>query len=131
MELTTYSYEHFDVIIKDFGYEKEKNVDLHNYFDWANIRHWSFVYEPYSELELSKLFSKTIVVRESMNFLIRLKYNMPLIQVNSSYLKDMLSNLCFETGMGWEAISVCGKYIIEFTDGYEYLAKSNFKIRPT
>jgi hypothetical protein len=127
-ELTDYSYEYFDSITDEFGYKQAHDIYLHNYFDWTKVKHWAFMYEPYNELELSELFKKTIVVRESISFLIRLKHNTPLIRVNSNYLKDILKDLCFETGMGWEAISVCGKYIMEFTDSFEYMAKSNFQI---
>ncbi len=127
-KLTDYSYEDFDTITKKFGYEQATDIYLHNYFDWSKLKHWSFIYERYSELELSELFTKNIVVQESILFLVRLKHNIPLIQISSTNLKDMLNDLCYETGMGWEAISVCGKYIMEFTDSYEYMAKSNFEI---
>jgi hypothetical protein len=130
LELTDYSYQDFDTITSLFGYQHAKDPDLHNYFDWSKLRHWTFVYEPFSDLQLSELFSKTIVVHEAISFLIRLNYNEPLIQIRSAYLKDMLGDLSHESGMGWEAISICGSYIMEFTDGYEYKAKSNFEILP-
>ena len=52
----------------------------------------------------------------------------PIIEVDTKNLLDMLEDLTYESGMGWEAISTCGKYVIEFTDGYQRQAKCNFKI---
>lgn len=127
-ELTTYSYQDFDVITSGFGYEQAKNESLHNYFDWTKLQHWDFRYEPYSALELLELFKRTKVFDEAVFFLIRLQSHLPLIQVNALNLGLMLEDLCYESGMGWEAVSVCGKYIMEFTDNYEYMAKCNFEI---
>jgi len=129
-ELTNYSYRDFDTITSKFGYEQAKNKLLHNYFDWTKLQHWAFRYEPYTDLELSELFKKTEIFKDSISFIVRLLHHLPLIQVNALNLSTMLEDLCYESGMGWEAISVCGKYIMEFTDSYEYMAKSNFEIFP-
>jgi hypothetical protein len=127
-DLTNYFYNDFDTIIAQYGYLESKDVNQHNYFDWSALKHWSFYYEPYSQEHLAEVFGRSIVAKESTIFLIRLKYNIPLIRVNSTLLKDMLLDMCYETGMGWEAISACGRYILEFTDGYQYLVKSHFEI---
>lgn len=129
-ELTDYSYKDFDVIISIFGYEQLKGGFLRQYFDWAKQKHWRFKYEAYNELELTELFKRTSIVNDSIMFFVRLTHQNPIIKVNAIHLAEMLDDLCHETGMGWEAISVCGKYILEFTDSYEYLTLSNFEILP-
>jgi hypothetical protein len=125
------SYKDFDSIINDFGYTQSKNGFLHNYFDWSKIEHWFFQYEVCSQSELHEIFANTEIINENVSFLVRLKHRLPLIQVTAENLVDMLEDLCYETGMGWEAVSSCGRYIIEFTDSYEYLAKCNFVIEST
>lgn len=130
-ELTKYSYQDFDNITRNFGYDQSKNESLHNYFDWNKLQHWTFKYEAYSSLELSELFGRTIIFKDSIFFIIRVLHHLPLIKVNAINLGGMVEDLCYETGMGWEAISGCGKYILEFTDSYEFKAKSNFEILPS
>jgi hypothetical protein len=127
-ELTNYSYNDFDSIIKKFGYEQEKNESLHTYINWNKINHYSFKYESYSDSELMGLFQKSIVYDKDLFFIVRILHHLPLIKVNAVILGTMLEDLCYESGMGWEAISICGKYVIEFTDSYEYMAKSNFPL---
>ncbi|MFC4263661.1 hypothetical protein ACFOWM_12270 [Ferruginibacter yonginensis] len=43
----------------------------------------------------------------------------------------MLDDLNYETGMGWEAISTDGAYIMEFSDSFQRRAISNFQIIPS
>lgn len=129
-ELTEYSFKDFDRLVLAFGYKIEKNGFLHLYFAWAEIKHWSFRHDLYSEFELTKMFKNSQPYKNSVNFIIRTKYNDPSIKVNSHELALMLEDLNDEIGMGWEAISECGMYILEFTDGYENMAKSNFEILP-
>jgi len=128
LEVTSYSYDDFDIITKSFGYELSNDLSLHNYFDWTRLKHWSFDFESYTESDLSNLFKKAEVVKERIVFFVRLLHHLPIVKVNSIALSEMLDDLTHESGMGWEAISTCGKYILEFTDGYEHMAKSNFKI---
>ncbi len=126
--VTKYSYKDFDIIVDRYGYKEEKNGFLHTYFDWSEIKHWFLDYESYDEMELANCFKKSIVYAQSANFLIRLDHHQPLIEIKFDKLIESLDDLSHETGMGWEAISLDGKYIIEFTDGYEHLAKTNFEI---
>jgi len=126
--ITNYSYSDFDNIVNRYGYQQEKNGFLHNYFDWKYLQHWAFDYQIFNEKDLSNLFMKSVVVKESVSFLIRLQSYQPLIQINSIDLAAMLDDFCRETGMGWEAVSLNGKYIMEFTDNFEHKAKSNFVI---
>jgi hypothetical protein len=127
--ITNYAYNDFDTIVCNFGYKQEKNEQLHLYYDWNKIRHWGFCYESYSEIELKEAFMKTEVYKSSISFIVRLLHHLPLLEINAFNLSGMLEDLCYESGMGWEAISVCGKYIIEFTDNLEYMVKTNFEIK--
>lgn len=127
-ELTNYSYYEFDKIVSKFGYQQATDIDLHNYFDWSNIDHWQFKYDLYNEFELSKIFKAAPICDISVYFIIRLQQHQPLIKVNMVHLSEMLDDLNYEVGMGWEAISTCGKYVMEFTDNYEHKAISNFEI---
>lgn len=127
ISITNYSFYDFDGIIKKFGYKEEKNIELHKYFEWNNIEHWSFKYEHFSKEAISKMFKNSI--KNDSPFLIRIKPTLPLIQVAVIEFSEILDDLIHENGvMGWQAISTDGKYIIEFTDDYEHLAKSNFRI---
>ena len=127
--VTDYSYIYFDVLVKKHGFKIEKNDSLHNYFEWRSVLHWSFKYDAYEEENVCKLFSKSINLSAPLNFFVRLKSHLPLIKISYEELSNILFDLIHETGiMGWEAISEDGKYILEFTDAYEHLAKSNFQI---
>jgi hypothetical protein len=126
--ISEFKYHDFTNIIKKFGYSEEKNGFLHTYFDWNKLVHWAFDFEVFDETELTELFKSSVVYRENVSFLIRLSHEQNLIQVQSVNLASMLYDLSYETGMGWEAISINGKYIIELTDGYQHKAISNFEI---
>lgn len=130
IQLTDYPYQDFDKMVNGFGYQQATNIDLHNYFDWSKIDHWQFKYDLYDEFELCKVFKATPICDISISFIIRLQQHQPLIKVNAIDLAGMLDDLNYEVGMGWEGISECGKYIIEFTDKYQHNAISNFEILP-
>ena len=124
---TNLSYKDFDSLVMRNGYVLEINGFLHNYFDWKSVQCWSLDYYEYSSEQLSTLFLKSKPYAEALSFFIRLHQGEPIIKINSKDLASMLEDLCFETGMGWEGISTDGKYIIEFTDSFEHLVKSNFR----
>ena len=90
----------------------------------------SFKYEIYTDSNLAFSLKNSIIAKNHLSFIVRLHHHQPLIQLKAADLIDMIDDLNFETGMGWESISVDGKYIMEFTDGYQNLAKSNFEIFP-
>lgn len=127
-KVTTYSYNSFDDIIHNFGFKESLDLSQHNYFDWSKIDCWKFEYGNKTHLELESRFIKSEPYKMESPFLIRLKHNLPLIEVEATELAKMLEDLCYETGMGWEAISVNGQHILEFTDSFEYMVKSNFPI---
>jgi hypothetical protein len=127
--LTNYQYKDFDEIVKRFGYSECKNDSLHVYFDWSKLNHYQFPYELY-EPEIDSFLMKSSFYRHS-NLLIRTNHSHPLIEMTSQMVSKLWKKLCEETSyMGWEAISIDGRYILEFTDDYQHLALSNFKIHP-
>lgn len=128
-KITNFSYDEFDEIVKKFGYKLERNLDLHAYFAWSEIRNSiSLNYILFSDTQLKSIFINSEAFNSQINYYVRLTYGKPIIEVESENLSDMLEDLSYETGMGWEAISTCGKYIIEFTDEYQHQAKCNFNI---
>lgn len=128
--ITNFSYLDFDKIVSEFGYNLEKNKSLHNYFEWGNIKHWSLDYNLHDEERLSKIVSKSLNLNNiNSPFFIRLKHHLPLIRIDTDKLISIFNDLYHENGdMGWEAISEDGRYILEVTDSYEHLVKSNFEI---
>jgi hypothetical protein len=127
---TGYHYSDFDLIVKNAGYFIEKNGFLHLFFDWSFLDHWSFNYELYSENQLKALFRKSQPYESNVKFLVRLSQGENLVEISSQNLAEMVDDLIHETGMGWEAISEDGNYIMEFTDDYQHKAISNFEILP-
>jgi hypothetical protein len=129
ISITNYGYKDFDSLTAQFGYKQETNVQLHLYFEWNNSEHWSLNHNLYGESELSALFAQSVPYKENVSFLIRLHHHQPLIKVQSIDLLNILDDLQDEVShMGWEAISIDGKYIFEFSDSYQHKLISNFKI---
>jgi hypothetical protein len=128
VKATDFSYRNFDIIIEKCGYKREQDIHQHLYFDWNTIPSWKFKYEEFEWEEVITHFEKAIAKTES-KFLLRLMNPQPLVEIYSKDLPSMIENLCYEVAhMGWEAISTDGKYIFEFSDRYQGLAISNFKI---
>lgn len=127
---SNYSYKSFDEINKTFGIDKEKNENLHQYFNWVSP-FWKFNYELLDRSELCNFFKKSLPYKENTSFFIRLDHNRPLIKVSYKNLSSMLEDLIYEVGnKGREAVSDDGKYFFEFTDDYCHQAISNFEILP-
>jgi hypothetical protein len=130
IQITAYSYGDFDQIIHKFGYALQKDASLHQYYDWAKIKYWKFGYEALDNHKMQTMFERSVVFPES-EFYVRLNNPGPIVKIASKAMASMLEDLNNETdGMGWEAISTDGKYILEFTDDSQYLAISNFLIDP-
>lgn len=124
---TEYEYSDFDNIVAQFGYRSEKKGSLHRYFEW-NGDYSIFKYNKCTNEQLRNTFIKTFVFQRNIEFYIRISTYKPLIQMSAQKLAVNFDNLCCENGdMGWEAISVCGKFILEFTDSYELCCYNNFR----
>lgn len=128
--ITDYSYGDFKAIVEKHGYTEEKNISAHTFFNWPQIHHWSIDYNnEINKQKISIALTESVITKEPNFFLVRLLHDHPLIQVDSYNLINMLNEFMEEAAdMGWEAISVNGKYILEYTDSVQHSFKCNFKI---
>ena len=130
ISISKFNYRQFDEIVGQMGYEIEKDAFLYTFFSWKNMPHWAFDHEKIPSEVIKNSFLRSEACEENNIFYIRLTSDQPIIEVEANALAEMLEDLVFETGMGWEGISKNGKFILEFRDSYEHQARSNFEILP-
>lgn len=120
-----FEYLFFDILVQKAGFSLNKNINEHYYYNWSLIHNTNTIKYSISPLEEIIRYYKEYKSLYGTLFYVRVLHHLPLIIIEFNQLVDMIEDLKYETGMGWEAISVCGEYIIEFTDKYQSEIKIN------
>ena len=122
-----FEYSLFEILAVKSGYKLCKDLNQHYFYDWDNMAIESITvrYNLTSIHEIKKYYIDKFNNLKGVLFYVRVLHHLPLLIIEFSQLIEMFEDLKYETDMGWEAISICGNYIIEFTDKYKSEIKIN------
>ena len=130
-EITNLKYEEFDDLFLKQKIPLNSDYNFSTYINWFKVsKSYQIGYESIAVYELIKLFENSIICKLDVELYIRLSFSNPLIKVKANNLSNHIFELLdLVHGMGWEAISLDGKYFFEFTDDADCMFISNFEIQ--